>query len=175
MLEFKVLDINKIFEEFEKILSRLVSKEVELKFKSAENIHPVKGDKTQIEQVIMNLVINARDAMPDGGVVTVDVQNEVVEKDGIINHENIKAGNYVKIKVSDTGTGIPENLIKNIFEPFFTTKPAYKGSGLGLSVIHGIIMQHGGHIAVESEIGKGTTFKILLPAFEGAQTTSRRS
>ncbi|MBA4336534.1 hypothetical protein C0416_02040 [bacterium] len=176
-LEFKVLDINKTFEEFKKILSMLIGKDkdIKLKFETGGNISPVKADKTQIEQVIMNLVVNARDAMIEGGIITVGVQNEIIEEDGIINHENIKAGNYVRISVSDNGTGIPENLIKNIFEPFFTTKDAGKGSGLGLSVVHGIIRQHGGHIAVESKVGEGTTFKILLPAFKQPETTSQPS
>ncbi len=163
-LQVSLLKTDKLFKDFQKILSRLLGDEIDLKFEYPDDLYTIEADKTQIEQIIMNLVINSRDAMPDGGKITIKAHNEVVEQDEFVSHEELKAGTYVCITVEDNGTGIPDHLIKNIFEPFFTTKPEYKGSGLGLSVVHGIVRQHDGHIAVESEVGKGTTFKILLPA-----------
>src|SRR5205085_10745196 len=133
----------------------------------AENLWPLMGDATQLHQVMVNLGVNARDAMPDGGIITLSAENLVIDEKQAT--AEIKAGFYVVIKVTDTGTGIPREILDKIFEPFFTTKETGKGTGLGLATVLGIVKSHGGFVQVQTEVNKGTTFLIYLPAMQHAE------
>jgi CheY-like chemotaxis protein len=138
---------------------------IELQIEADEGVWPIRVDAAEFETALVNLVINARDAMPEGGHVTVQASNVFVD-------DGVTKGDFVAIKVRDTGTGIPEDIRVKIFDPFFTTKPVGKGTGLGLSQVHGFAHQAGGTIAVDSELGKGTSFTICLP--RGAAALTRR-
>ncbi len=170
VLQPKVFDLNALVLDASKMLKRLVGDDIELEAHTAPDLGAVKADPSQIEQVILNLVVNARDAMPSGGKIAIETAN--VELDGayVLEHLGAKAGNYVMMAVSDTGSGIDEQTIAHIFEPFFTTKELGKGTGLGLSMVYGIVKQSGGSIWVYSEKNRGSTFKVYLPrADEPAQ------
>jgi PAS domain S-box-containing protein len=159
----RVIFPNGLVRAVESILARLVGEDIELKAFLQPEVGDIKADPGQIEQVLMNLVINARDAMPGGGRLTIQTSNRTVDADFILEHPGMKPGEYVRISVSDTGHGMPPDVLPHIFEPFFTTKERGKGTGLGLSTVYGIIEQSGGHITCSSEVGRGTTFAIYLP------------
>lgn len=159
----KVLDLYNTFSELTLLLNRLLGERVSLRIDHDDNLRPVRVDERQIEQVIMNLVVNARDAMPDGGEVMIQTANVHFSTDSKRDNAVIPFGDYVQIDVRDTGVGIPQDKISKVFEPFFTTKKTGEGTGLGLSTVYGIIKQTGGFIFVESMVGRGTTFTILLP------------
>lgn len=159
----KPVDVNDIVKRVEALLRRLIGEDVELAMQPAERGLIVMADAGQIEQVLMNLATNARDAMPDGGMLTIATQELDLQEDFISAHGFGRPGKYVLISVSDTGAGMDERTREKIFEPFFTTKEVGKGTGLGLSIVYGIVKQHDGVINVYSEQGKGTTFKIYLP------------
>lgn len=145
------------------LLKRLLTEDVNLEIGHVDNDVVIMADKSQIDQVLMNLATNARDAMPHGGTLVIEATRTVMDNDFIQIHGYGSHGEYVLVSVADTGTGMDENTIKKVFEPFFTTKAEGKGTGLGLSIAYGIIKQHNGYITVESEPGKGTTFRIYLP------------
>jgi CheY-like chemotaxis protein len=130
-----------------------------------EDLGAVLGDATQIEQILLNLCVNARDAMPSGGILQLLAENFLVNQEFASRHSGARDGNYVKISISDTGVGIPLPIRKKIFEPFFTTKGPESGTGLGLSTVYGIVQTHGGFLVLETEEGKGTTFEVYLPSF----------
>jgi PAS domain S-box-containing protein len=159
------LNFNDVVRDAVELLERVVAKKkIELKVETGNNIPVVKGDSTQLEQVIMNLVMNAADAMPGGGTITLSTSLKNISKSDVMIHPLLTPGNYVFLKVSDTGTGIPHEIMDKIFDPFFTTKGPEKGTGLGLAIIYGIVREHGGVVLVTSHLGRGTTFEVYLPA-----------
>lgn len=159
-----VLDLNELLFNMEKILHRLIGEDIDLIAAYADNLKYVKADPSQLEQVILNLVINSRDSMPHGGRITIETDNVHLEKTIVEGDEQIQAGTHVMLAISDTGVGIDEDTKTKIFEPFFTTKEKGKGTGLGLSTVYGIVKQSGGSIIFSSIPGEGTTFKVFLKA-----------
>ena len=164
VLELRNIDLNDVVLNLDKMLRSLISENIELKTDLADDLAAARADPNQIEQVIMNLAINARDAMPDGGTVVIETRNATLDDAYAAQHVSVNPGEYVMLAVSDTGCGMDERTKSRIFEPFFTTKPAGRGTGLGLSTVYGIVKQTGGNIWLYSEPGKGTTFKVYLPA-----------
>jgi two-component system, cell cycle sensor histidine kinase and response regulator CckA len=165
-LERKTVNLNDTINETIKLLRRVIGEDIEVRFHTATDLAPVFADPSQVEQVVMNLAINARDAMPEGGQFIIETNNVTLGRAYLYNHPLVKPGRYAQITVSDTGTGMDEETRARIFEPFFTTKGIGKGTGLGLAMIYGIVKQHDGLIEVYSEVGQGTTFKIYLPIIE---------
>ena len=166
VLEPRIVDVNGVVLNLDKMLRSLMSENIELETQLAEDLDAARVDPNQLEQVIMNLAINARDAMPDGGTVTIETANATLGEDYAAKHVSVIPGDYVMLAVTDTGCGMTEATKARIFEPFFTTKPAGRGTGLGLSTVYGIVKQSGGNIWLYSEPNKGTTFKIYLPAVD---------
>ena len=163
VLNLKVINLNFILEDLEKMLYRIIGEEIELITSFADDLGRVKADPGEIEQVIINLAVNAKDAMPHGGTLTIATANVELDEQYVRRHLGTLPGSYVVISVTDTGVGIPKEIHEQIFDPFFTTKEKGKGTGLGLSTVYGIVKQSGGDIQLYSEPGKGTTFKVYLP------------
>jgi two-component system, cell cycle sensor histidine kinase and response regulator CckA len=163
VLQPRVMSLNGVVEDMGKLLPRLIGEDVELSIRMAQDLGKIRADASQMEQIIMNLAVNARDAMPTGGRLLIETSNAELDRTYNTTHPIVKAGRYVLLAVSDTGTGMDAETQAHIFEPFFTTKEPGKGTGLGLATVYGVVKQSGGFVWVYSEVGKGTSFKIYLP------------
>jgi signal transduction histidine kinase len=166
----RVLDLDTVITAVEEMLRRTLGEHVELVTSLAGDLQPVLADPGQLEQVLVNLAVNARDAMPGGGTLTMDTSNITVDAESIAGGSKAPPGQNVRLRVSDTGTGMPPDVIEHAFEPFFTTKKDGGGTGLGLATVYGILTQADGHIHIYSDPGGGTTFSIMLPATSQAVT-----
>ena len=175
VLQPNVLDLNALTGNLEKMLRRLLREDIQLVTRFDPQLALVNADAGQLEQVIVNLVVNARDAMPRGGRISIETSNVMLGEGYGPMHANAAPGPYVLLSVSDTGKGMDKATQAHIFEPFFTTKPVGQGTGLGLSTVYGIVKQSGGYVWVYSEIDRGTTFKIYLPAVVGAPNADEAS
>jgi CheY-like chemotaxis protein len=174
VLEPQSIDLGAVLTDLERMMSRLIGEDVQVTLNLGAQVEPVWVDVGQIEQVIMNLVVNARDAMPHGGSLTIETCRSHLGPSAVADAPDVTPGDYMELKVSDTGTGMPPEVLERLFEPFFTTKAPGQGTGLGLSTVYGIIKQSGGHIRVDSEVGRGTTFRIYLPCSTPVQRRSTR-
>jgi two-component system cell cycle sensor histidine kinase/response regulator CckA len=169
VLQPEVINLNGIVDEMSRLLPRLIGEDIELVVRPGENLRTIRADASQMEQVIMNLAVNARDAMPSGGKLLIETTNADLDESYTASHPIMRPGSYVQLSVSDSGTGMDAETQAHIFEPFFTTKEKGKGTGLGLATVYGIVKQSGGFIWVYSETGKGTSFKIYIPSVNQAE------
>ncbi|HWP93224.1 MAG TPA: response regulator [Thermodesulfobacteriota bacterium] len=168
--EHTIVQVRHLISEVQKIIKDTFPKSIEIYTDIPKNLWTITGDPTQLHQVLINLCVNARDAMPYGGRLNISAENLFLDENYVRMNIDAQVGPYIAITVSDTGTGIPPEILDRVFEPFFTTKEYGKGTGLGLSTVFGIVKAHGGFINVYSEVGKGTRFKVYLPAFETGET-----
>ena len=173
VVEPRRLDLNAVTANMDKMLRRVLGEDIELVTQPTPDLGTVHADPSSIEQVIMNLVVNARDAMPTGGKLTLETSNVMLDSDYARQHGGVSPGAYVMLAVSDTGCGMDRATQARVFEPFFTTKPKDKGTGLGLSTVFGIVQQAGGSVWVYSEVGHGSTFKVYLPCVGGSAEITR--
>ena len=163
----RVLDLNEVLRRAERMILRLIEEDIELQTICGQDVTPICFDPGQVEQIIVNLAVNARDAMPNGGRLTIETSNVWIDDEYAASHFDARPGAYVLLTVSDTGSGMNEEVREHLFEPFFTTKGPGQGTGLGLAMVYGAVQQNGGRIDVSSELNRGTTFKIYLPAAKG--------
>jgi PAS domain S-box-containing protein len=167
--KMRPIDLNKEIREFEKLLKRMIPKMIEIEMNLEENLNIINADPLQLEQIIMNIAVNAKDAMGEEGKIIFTTENMTLDEDYCRNNIGYKPGDYVRLSISDTGPGMPKDIAEKIFEPFFTTKETGKGTGLGLSMVYGLVAKHDGHITCYSEPDNGTVFRIFLPAIETAE------
>jgi CheY-like chemotaxis protein len=171
VVQLRVLDLNEVVRNLHDMLGRVIGEEIELCCELSEGLPPIHADESNIEQIVMNLVVNARDAMPEGGRLVVRTAVVEIDIEYASRHSQALLGRYVRLSVADTGLGMNPDTLSHIFEPFFTTKEVGKGTGLGLATVYGIVAQQRGWIEVASELGKGTTFDLFLPGSEeGVET-----
>src|SRR6201996_3003953 len=168
-LEPKVVNLGRLIKNMDDLLRRTLGEDIEIETIVTGGLWNTLVDPNQIENAVLNLAINARDAMPAGGKLTIEASSASLDDEYVRQHEDLKRGQYVLVAVTDTGSGIPKDVLDSVFEPFFSTKPEGKGTGLGLSMVHGLVKQSGGHIKIYSEVGEGTTIKFYLPRSNAAE------
>ncbi len=166
IMRLEIIDVNEIVTELLKMLARLIGEHIRLQFAPGHDLSPIRADRGMMEQVLVNLCVNARDAMPDGGDLHIETGTVTIDLGQFRAHPDVEPGRYVLLTVTDTGHGMDATTLSRVFEPFFTTKEVGRGTGLGLSTVYGIVRQHGGLVQAYSEVGLGTTFKVYLPAAE---------
>jgi signal transduction histidine kinase len=166
-LDSKPMEMNYLITAMGELIRRSINENIKLEMHLAEHLWTAVADSNQLENALLNLVLNARDAMPGGGLLLIETTNQRLDSDFTDAHENLQPGDYVVLSVSDTGSGMPESVISRAFDPFFTTKPIGQGTGLGLSMIYGFCKQSHGHVAIQSELGRGTTVQLYLPRHQG--------
>ena len=169
IIEPTLLDLNVVLADMRAMLRRLIREDVEVVLGLRPELAPIKADRGQIEQIVLNLAVNARDAMPTGGTLTIEIANVDLGEQYARTHVAVTPGPYVALTVTDTGAGMPPEVQARLFEPFFTTKEVGRGTGLGLATVHGIVTQSGGSINVRSEIGRGTSFEVYFPRADAAE------
>jgi two-component system, cell cycle sensor histidine kinase and response regulator CckA len=174
VLQPKVVDLNGVVNDMHKMLTRLIGENIHLATRLEAELGKVTADPCQVERIIVNLLVNARDAMPEGGKVTIETANMTVDEQTGLRHVSVRPGEYVMLSVSDTGSGMDQETQARIFEPFFTTKETGKGTGLGLSTVYGIVKQSGGNIRVDSEPGMGTVFQVYLPRIDDSARITKK-
>ncbi|WP_122580862.1 response regulator [Pseudomonas viridiflava] len=174
-LDSKPVEMNHLINAMGELIQRSVNESIQLEMHLASDLWTAEADPNQLENALLNLVLNARDAMPDGGLLTVKTYNRQLDKSFTNAHENLLPGDYVVLSITDNGCGMPEAVISRAFDPFFTTKPIGQGTGLGLSMIYGFSKQSHGHVAIKSEVGRGTTVELFLPRFKGNQDEDEQS
>jgi CheY-like chemotaxis protein len=172
VLQTRVLRLNEVVTDFQRLLGRLIGEDIQLVTEFRADPGLVRVDPGQMEQVLMNLVVNARDAMPRGGTLTIATRDVFLDDDYARRHEEVRPGRYVRLTVTDTGCGMDRATLGRLFEPFFTTKPVGKGTGLGLAMAYGILKASGGHVSVDSEPDRGTAFHLFLPAVDRPETVA---
>ncbi|MHC4600297.1 MAG: ATP-binding protein, partial [Planctomycetota bacterium] len=172
-MDFMPFDLNRAVEDMLHMLRRVIGEDVAVEVDLGPDLWVARGDRSNLEQVVMNLIVNARDAMPRGGTLRIETRNKVLGEEEARDVPEVEPGRFVRLTVQDTGDGIEAELFDRIFEPFFTTKERGKGTGLGLSVAYGIVKKHGGWIRLESEPGRGSDFHVFLPASEAAAKKKR--
>jgi two-component system, cell cycle sensor histidine kinase and response regulator CckA len=170
VMQATILDWNAIVSDMTSMLQRLIGEQLALVVSLARDLRPVRGDRVQLEQVLMNLIVNARDAMPGGGRIEVTTSNSAIEEAVDVEGTTVPAGSYVTLRVRDDGNGMTDDVRSRIFEPFFTTKDRSESTGLGLATVYGIVAQSGGHVRVKTQVGRGTTIEVWLPSVEGVVT-----
>ena len=169
IIEPTLLDLNAVLANMRVMLRRLIREDVEVVLGVRSELAPIRADHGQVEQIVLNLAVNARDAMPKGGTLTIEIANVELDDQYAKRHPAVTPGPYVALTVTDTGTGMTPEVQARLFEPFFTTKAVGKGTGLGLATVHGIVTQSGGNIQVSSEVGKGTSFQVYFPRADAAE------
>jgi CheY-like chemotaxis protein len=170
IIEPTLLDLNTVLTDMRAMLGRLIREDVKVVLALRPELGLVKADRGQVEQIVMNLAVNARDAMPTGGTLTIETANVELDAHDATTHVTLKPGPYVALTVTDTGTGMSPQVQARLFEPFFTTKEVGKGTGLGLATVHGIVTRNGGSVIVDSEVGRGTSLRVFFPRAEAAET-----
>jgi CheY-like chemotaxis protein len=173
-LQPRPVHLNHVVENLMSFLDKVIGKDIEIKLVAAGDLQPVKAEPAQMEQVLMNICLNARDAMPEGGLLKIETEMIALDDSFCHFYPGVVAGTYVVLSISDTGVGMSPEVRDRIFEPFFTTKESGKGSGMGLATVYGIVRQHGGFVHVYSEPGQGTLFHVYLPVMESATAESTR-
>ena len=164
--KLRPVDLNLEVEKAIRLLERTIPKMIKIELRLSQGLRPVNADPAQMEQILVNLALNAKDAMPDGGKLTIATENAILDEEYCLRHTEAKLGQCVLLMASDTGHGMEKNTLERIFEPFFTTKGLGEGTGIGLAIVYGIVKNHGGHITCSSKPGAGTSFEIYLPAIE---------
>ena len=162
------IDLSAMLPDMASLLRRTLGEHINVRSVDAAGLWPALADPAQVESALLNLSLNARDAMPGGGRLTIELANKVLDADYARQHVEVTPGDYVMLAVSDTGTGMPSDILARAFEPFFTTKDEGRGTGLGLAMVHGFVKQSGGHVNIYSEVGEGTTVRLYLPRAVGA-------